>query len=67
MTIHVLPADHTRDLARRLKKLADGDVLVIGHWRITVAGDADRSFWLEGRGLVNKVPRTTQAVPRWRS
>ncbi|MCZ2135858.1 MAG: hypothetical protein LC098_10600 [Burkholderiales bacterium] len=61
MTVHVLPPDTTRDLARRIKKLADGDVLVIGHWRITVASDPERSYWLEGRGLVRKVPRAAKS------
>ena len=61
MTVYVLPPDTTRNLARRIKKLGDGDVLVIGHWRITVASDAERSYWLEGRGLVRKVPRAAKS------
>lgn len=60
MTVHVLPHDTTK-LARRVTKLGDGDVLIVGHWRITVASDADRSFWLEGRGQVRKVPRAPRS------
>lgn len=59
MTVHVLP-NGTTNLARRVKKLGDDDVLIVGHWRITVASDADRSFWLEGRGQVRKVPRANR-------
>lgn len=46
-------------LGRAAAKLAAGDVLAFGPWRIVVA-DADR-YWLEGCGEVRRVARSRRS------
>ncbi len=44
-------------LARIVGRLRQDDVLVFGAWRITVASDPLRPFWLEGHGQVFQIER----------
>lgn len=63
MSVIVLSGSEARaHLDRRIGRLGNDDVLVVGHWRITVASDSAKPFWLEGRGHLFQVKRTRKAA-----
>jgi hypothetical protein len=46
--------------------MSDDDILIFREWRITIASDDDRPYWLEGRGHVFKIDRGRNAGGRIR-
>lgn len=65
MTIVVLDSLH--NLAKRLRFLRDGDVIAYGPWRCFIAADPlVESYWIEGKGRVEKIPVGRRAAGRLR-
>lgn len=62
----VIVRDSLAQLGRHAARLRPGDVLAIGPWRIVLADDPARPYWLEGRGLVCQVARGKGAGVRLR-
>lgn len=53
----VIVRETLAQLGRYAARLGSGDVLAVGQWRIVVADDPARPYWLEGRGLVCQIAR----------
>lgn len=53
----VIVRETLAQLGRYAARLRPGDVLAVARWRIVLADDPARPYWLEGRGLVCQVAR----------
>lgn len=62
MTVSTLDRPTPKAIGKRLANLAVGDVLIIGHWRVTVGLADARPYWLQGHGHVFLVERSTKSA-----